>query len=396
MARILWTAAHAHAATSNFLFVSSYSGNVTTLDAAPLAYAVDDSAAIKLSAVSASSGCAGSPSFLTLNKDAATLFCVDEGLQSGGGALVSFKTTNDGSLEVLDRKESPKGPVFGALFNGEDSLGVAHFAGAAVTAWDVSDPAQLRLLQTDKFKLERPGPDPAQDAPKPHQFLVDPTGEFGVIPDLGADKVHIVKLAGSANQTSLARLGEIMVKPGSGPRHAAFAVRDEQTFMYLVTELASTIVGYKVSYQRGGMDFQELFTIGVHGDGKPTPKQAFASEIVISPDQMFAMVSSRNENSLTMPNLDPKNGTEIKSDPIINFSINWPTGELTAVQEVPCGGSFPRQFSLNKAGTLLAVAVQRAGRVTIIRRDPETGALGQRPVAFADVGGEVTSVVFDE
>lgn len=106
-------------------------------------------------------------------------------------------------------------------------------------------------------------------------------------------------------------------------------------------------------------------------------------------------MSSRNENTLSIPNFDPKNSTRIISDPLINFSIDGDTGTLTKIQQVPCGGRFPRQFSINRAGTLLAVAQQSDGRVVLIDRDVETGRLGKF-AAYANIPGQVTSVIFDE
>lgn len=96
-----------------------------------------------------------------------------------------------------------------------------------------------------------------------------------------------------------------------------------------------------------------------------------------------------------IPNFDPNNSTDITSDPLINFSIDGATGSLTKLQEVPAGGRFPRQFSLNADGTLAAVGLQSDGRVVIIARDPESGELGDF-VASILLEGEITSVIFNE
>lgn len=106
-------------------------------------------------------------------------------------------------------------------------------------------------------------------------------------------------------------------------------------------------------------------------------------------------MSSRNESTLSIPEFDSKNGTEVISDPLINFSIDAKTGSLTEIQQVPCGGRFPRQFSINRAGTLLAVGQQSDARIVLINRDPDTGKLGSF-AAYANVPGQITSVVFDQ
>jgi len=101
------------------------------------------------------------------------------------------------------------------------------------------------------------------------------------------------------------------------------------------------------------------------------------------PDQKFVIVSSRGENSLTIPAFGSST-TTVPSDPIISFSIGA-GGELTLVQIAPAGGRNPRGFSLNKAGNLLVSALQDDNRVVVYERDVATGKLG-KVVAYATVG----------
>ncbi len=113
------------------------------------------------------------------------------------------------------------------------------------------------------------------------------------------------------------------------------------------------------------------------------------------PDSKFLIVSSREERSILIPNFDLKNSTQIPSDPLLTYSIDHATGNLTLVQTYPAGGTIPRQFSINKAGNLLGVGLQGDGRVVIIDRDVQTGHL-KSFVANANIAGEVSSVVFNE
>jgi 6-phosphogluconolactonase (cycloisomerase 2 family) len=113
------------------------------------------------------------------------------------------------------------------------------------------------------------------------------------------------------------------------------------------------------------------------------------------PDEKFLIVSSRGEGKLMIPNFDPNNCTEIPSDPIMTFTVDHDTGALDLIQTFPAGGMIPRHFSINKAGTLLAVGLQGDGRVVIIDRDVETGKLKDF-IANAEGLGEVTCAIFDE
>jgi hypothetical protein len=56
---------------------------------------------------------------------------------------------------------------------------------------------------------------------------------------------------------------------------------------------------------------------------------------------------------------------------------------------------FPRQFSVNKDGTLAAAGLQYDSRVVIIERNLRDGTFGKF-VAEIDIPGQVTSVIFDD
>lgn len=120
------------------------------------------------------------------------------------------------------------------------------------------------------------------------------------------------------------------------------------------------------------------------------------------PDQKFVIVSSRGENNLQIPAFAAGGapaGARIVSDPLVSFSIDQATGALAIVQRAPAGGRNPRGFSINKAGTLVASALQDDNRVVVYARDVKTGQLGDA-VAWATVGaGENNGpnyVIFDE
>lgn len=83
------------------------------------------------------------------------------------------------------------------------------------------------------------------------------------------------------------------------------------------------------------------------------------------------------------------------SDPLITFSIQKDTGKLGHLQTHPLGGAFPRHFSFNANGTLVAVVAQTDNRVSIIERNPSNGLLGAI-VATIKGMGEPNMVIFDD
>lgn len=289
-----------------------------------------------------------------------------------------------------------------------------------VNILDVSDPASLVQVQNFTFTLDGPGTVPdRQEAPHPHQTVLDPTGAFLLVPDLGADLVRI--FATSADGT-VEMLDPLPVEPGSGPRHIAFAERDG-TIMYLISELSNTISAWKVSYSEGTIEFEEMFIISTHGGCRKVPEGASASEILVSvstspssnlalsgilvggkrlihlpsltqPDGKFLTISSRNESAYTIPHPTSPDEDDIPSDTLVTFAIGE-AGELTLVQKTASGGLGPRHFSFSEAGDLVAVGLQSDQRVVVMRRDVKTGKVGDI-VAAVDVEGDVTCVVFDE
>lgn len=109
------------------------------------------------------------------------------------------------------------------------------------------------------------------------------------------------------------------------------------------------------------------------------------------PDNQFLVISNRGDNSFTTT---AANGSTIPSDSLSTFSLQS-DGTLEFLQLAAAGGSFPRQFSLNAAGDLVAVGLQNDGTVVILERNVTSGLVGER-VAIAEVGGQVTCVVWDE
>jgi 6-phosphogluconolactonase (cycloisomerase 2 family) len=68
---------------------------------------------------------------------------------------------------------------------------------------------------------------------------------------------------------------------------------------------------------------------------------------------------------------------------------------LQLVQWHAAGGSNPRHFAINKAGDLLAVALQDDNKLVVINRDPATGMLGDI-IAEEKVPSQPNMIVWDE
>ncbi|KAL8942138.1 MAG: hypothetical protein Q9216_001823 [Gyalolechia sp. 2 TL-2023] len=399
--------------SSTRLYVSSYAGTITTFDLSKVG-----NASYQLAPLDTSTGCSPNASWLQIDVKHRNLFCLDEGFAVGNGTLTSFKIKDDknGSLSTVNHTVIPNAPVNSAIFNGPNGsqlLAVAHYAWA-LTTWKVN-PATASYSPLQSFNFTQPKPGPKADrqaAPHPHQVLVDPTNKYLVIPDLGSDLIRIFYIDPQTLQVS--PRPSINVTAGSGPRHGVFyspgrraGINRGAIDFYLVSELSSTLAGYKVFYHpnNGGMGLTP-FADPVHTWG-PSNDTIFSgnapAEIILAPGAIAnqgvqLLVSNRNATFFKdIKNPDPKNATHIDSDTIASFTIPK-SGRKFAPKFgglVPAGGSFPRHFSINREGSLLAVGLQNSGRLVVLERCAKTGVIGEVVADFEGLG-QVSNIVWDE
>jgi 6-phosphogluconolactonase (cycloisomerase 2 family) len=213
--------------------------------------------------------------------------------------------------------------------------------------------------------------------------------------------VRVLCWGPTTDNNTLAEHPPLKAAQGSGPRHAVFWQSEgnydstSNLYLFLVAELANSITAYKVSYPpQGGMEFTEVYTTSTFGS--TTVPGAGASEIVVSPDNKFLVVSNRNDHSFST--LNPASNKTESSDSLASFAINN-NGTLTFKALAAAGGSSPRQFSFNKAGDMIAVSLSNSARMAILKRNVATGEIGA-PIATLPIGqlpdAGPTCIVWDE
>jgi 6-phosphogluconolactonase (cycloisomerase 2 family) len=111
--------------------------------------------------------------------------------------------------------------------------------------------------------------------------VLDPTGTYLLVPDLGADLVRVWNV--DQKTLALHPSKALVAAVGSGPRHIAFLKTESKTFMYLVSELANTITVYDVAYKcDGSLDFKQVFITSTDGDNQTLPASVTAAEVSLS------------------------------------------------------------------------------------------------------------------
>ncbi|KAK4165124.1 Lactonase, 7-bladed beta-propeller-domain-containing protein [Cladorrhinum sp. PSN259] len=344
-----------------------------------------------LSKTAFSDSCGAYPSWITFGSKN-QLYCVNEAWPSANGDFYSVKASQDGTLTRLSGLPTHGGPVSVVLYGaGNKGAAVADYAGGGINTFTIQNPNQVAALENKTFPAPtEAGATEAQKQARPHQAVLDPTGKFLVFPDLGSDLVRVFKVD---NALKLTEKESLKLDRGTGPRHATFFKGTGKTYLYLVNEIANTLKVFTVGYNDDeSLSFKQIYSESTHGPNQSTPAGTAAAEITISPDNKFVTLSSRLENS---QEYTLANGTTIKSDPLITYSLDAATGLPTHVQTAAAGGYNPRHFSFNKAGTLVASALQAEGRIIVFERDVATGKIG-KAVAEANIEGLPNFVTFRE
>lgn len=103
------------------LYVSSYDGNITTLDVTTSA------SGVSLMWVNATDGCKPKPSWLELDSKTSTLYCIDEGdWDSTESTVSSYRVNQDGSLIQNSKIPIPAGGVSSTVYANGSALAISH------------------------------------------------------------------------------------------------------------------------------------------------------------------------------------------------------------------------------------------------------------------------------
>lgn len=314
------------------------------------------------------------PSWITYDSAGNKLYVPDENFvdPTSSAVLVSYSVDKNGALTKAGNTTTPRGGVSTVLFGGKDGrsfIANAHYHTAQISTYKLPL-KDGKPLQTLNYTLDGPGAVPdRQEAPHPHQVLVDPTGDFLLVTDLGSDKIHINKIDKKSGK--LTQCPSVKTFYGAGPRHAAFwspscaksrVAQGKGTVLYVANELSNTVTGWSVSYARGGcLKLTQQQIITPYKGNSSAPEGASLGEIRVQGN--FLYTSNRGDqsfqpyDSLTQYNI------------AANGSIAWT--DLTSSH-----GLLPRSFEINKAGTYVAIGDQTSDNVAIVERDATTGKLG--------------------
>ncbi|KAI0159988.1 putative isomerase YbhE [Hypoxylon sp. FL1284] len=350
------------------LLASHYTGKIFSLSYTPGA----SNSTASLASKSEVAGCGLLPAWLHVDSGSPNVYCVDEDW-FGTGMLSSYSVEADGSLKQTGQAVTSGASVHGTPYGGGDVDGynfiaTVEYDPGTVTTYELPLTNTSAVLQQMKFNLTEPKTNPRQDSVHPHATQLDPTGKFIIVPDLGADLIRIFSIDPMTGHLTACEPGK--AGEGDGPRHGAWwqpLERDTipQHKLYTVNELGNSVSAWTVTYPEDGgcMALERTQTLSTYDEGVTPPEGSKAAEVHVAGNFLYA--ANRADQLFGSQN-----------DSMATYAIDPHTGDISWIEATPAHSWFPRTFSINKAGDLVAIGGQTSSNVAIVARDPASGKLG--------------------
>ena len=179
-----------------------------------------------------------------------------------------------------------------------------------------------------------------QEAPHPHAVMFDPAGRYIATADLGIDKVETFQL----QDGKLAKVSEVALPPGSGPRHLAFS--PDGSMLYVISELKATVTALPYDATSGKLG-EPIAAVSTVPDDFPAAKTRPRSWS--TPSGKFLYGSNRRFSD------------HPDADAIVVFKLDdkgVPEREQFVTKDI----AFPRGFQLDPTGTWLYALNQKGDR----------------------------------
>jgi len=285
------------------------------------------------------------PSYICISKKRNIIYAVNEvgrfnGVRSGSVTALKLDPASGKTEKINDLAVPNGGPCYISISPEEDYLFVANYGGGslAVVKLDANG-APSAVSDTIVFRGEEGTRSHA------HMIAPGPGGKKVYLTDLGFDKVSVYDLDHASGK--LKNTGSAKLAKGSGPRHFTFS--KDGSKMYVINELNSTMTVFSVA--KDG-NLTEIQTISTLPEG--FTEKSYCADVHLSKDSKFLYGSNRGHNS------------------IVTYKVGK-DGKLTVAGYTPCGGEWPRNFTLDPTGKYLLVGNQNSGNIAVFALDKKSG-----------------------
>ncbi|MBI1324435.1 beta-propeller fold lactonase family protein [bacterium] len=305
------------------------------------------------------------PSFLAVHRDGKHVYAVNEidtqnGKKTGG--MTAFEIQPNGDLKLLNAVETGGGaPCHITIDPSGKYAFFANYGGGSSGAVAIEPDGSLGKIASFVQHTGSSVNPQRQQGPHAHSINAHPNGKFLYVADLGLDKVLIFAFDPATGKMTPAKPDHVAVKPGSGPRHFAFAPGAKRA--YVINEIGNTIVAFDVNPETGELTpTQTIPTLGDEYLGK-----SFTAEVVAHPNGKFVYGSNRGYHSIT------------------SFAVA-PDGSLKEIGNYMSDKiDTPRNFALEPSGKWMLIEGQNTGLIEVHAIDSATGTPGPKPVTTVKV-----------
>ena len=276
------------------------------------------------------------------------------------GSVIAYRVNrNTGALTKINEVDAGGiGTTHLWLDVPSSTLIAANFFSGSATSLAVNADGSVGALAST-VKETGSGPHKRQTKAHAHGIALDPTGQWALVSDLGADRVFVYgfdrasrALAPASDEHAYA------VAPGSGPHHSAFS--PDGRFVYTLDELTADVQVLRWDAAAARLSAVQSVAIS-SADDKGARSGA---EVLVSRDGRFVYVEDRGENT------------------IVAYARDAATGQLLLLQRVASGGDKPWALAIDPTGRWMLVA--NATRVSLFKIDAAAGTL-------SDTGQSVAS-----
>lgn len=305
----------------------------------------------------------GRPGFLALHPLGEILYAVGRQGEQGAGftgeAAAYAIDLGTGGLNELNRASTTgRGAAHVAVNQAATVLAAVNYGDGNTVTVGVQPDGSLGEPVSDMPHSGSSVHPTRQGEPHPHSANFTPDGLFVIVPDLGTDELVAYSVDPQTAELERTPDPQVRMEPGSGPRHMTF--HSNGRWAYVINELASTVAVMHYRTQAGQLEHvQTISTLPEEYDGPANT----TAEVLVHPNGRFLYGSNRGSNTIAV------------------FSIDPGDGQLEAVERVPTGGDWPRNFRLSPEGHFLLVANQRSDSVHVFTVDTGTGRLSPTGVS---------------
>jgi 6-phosphogluconolactonase len=297
-----------------------------------------------------------SPSYLNIHPSGKFLYSVNRGnadVSDHGGSVSAYGLDpKTGRLSGLNNRPSyGDGPCYVTVDGTGQYLFISHYNTGNLVVLPLFDDGLIGNPSDAKKYVGSSVDTARQNGPHVHSAIVSPDNKYLYVSDLGTDKIYIYKFIASNGTLAPAEMPEIMVNPGSGPRH--FTFHPSGNFAYLAEELTSSVCSFAVNKTTGALTILQDTVKALPENFKGTNTSA---DIHTDIRGKYLFMSNRGHNSISI------------------FSIAA-DGKIKLLGHQPTGGKTPRNFLVDPKGEFLFVANQDSDSIIIFRFMAKTGKL---------------------